>query len=343
MHSVLGQEPPKINAPSSMSLRQRLVLVSWRLLTYPDAARGWYRHAANKISELLAKDRYDAVLSTSPPVTAHIAVAKSLRSKTPWLADLRDLWAGNPYYPGRLRYFLDKTLESRVLSKASALTTISEPLAAVLARNHPDKPTFSVLNAFDPAEWENVPFVSPKKCTLTYAGQMRDPGMIFRALARELAAGNLDASTFELNLYTAPVPWLASEITQNGLDGVVKICGLVPRDEVLRAERASSANVILLSFLQGEEAAYTGKLFEYLGARRPIAAFGPLGSIVGDLLKERDAGWYASSVDEARSTLRAIYNAWHTNPDRVLSPETIEQYAARHLAKRFSEILNQIV
>lgn len=340
-YRTFGVGVPKTAAQSKLKLRQWLVFQSYKLLTYPDPARGWYRYAAARLSSLLAQDRFDAVISTSPPVTAHFIVAKSLNRRLPWIADLRDLWTDNPYYPGIIRRMIDSLLEGQVLSTASAITTISKPLAGIIARRHPRTPVFDIPNAFDPSEWENIPFVNPDKCTLTYAGHMRDPRVLFEAIAKEVRAGSIDPKSFELNLYTGDLPWLRSEIEQFGLNSVVTVKGVVARSEVLVAERSSSANVILMSYLPGEEAGYPAKVFEYFGAGRPIFGIGPPHSAVGELLG-RAGGFYAATVDEARAILRKIYQAYVDNRGQLLNSEVTQSYSTSVLARKFAEVLNSI-
>jgi hypothetical protein len=343
VYAAVGQEAPKVVGSTRHSISQRLILFGWRALTYPDPIRGWYRHAALSISQLLSHDHFDAILSTSPPVTAHFAVAKALKRGIPWLADLRDPWAENPYHSGPIRRRLDRVFERRVLAKAKALTTISEPLAELVARLHGRIPAFSVPNSFDPEDWRAIPFVTPTKCTLVYAGSMRDPSLLFQALSEELGCGAIDRNQIELDLYTTPVQWLDVEIAKYKLADVVRVKGIVPRTDVLRVERSSSANVLLQSFLPGEESFYTGKLFEYLGARRPIIAVGPRGSIVGELLEDINGGVLVSTGEEARIALRRTFARWQTNPDQRIPESRIERYTAPVMARRFAEILNRMV
>jgi hypothetical protein len=341
-YAAFGQSVPKLGGSQTTTTRQRLIRSCWNLITYPDPQRGWYRHLVTALSGLLATGAYDAVISSAPPVSMHMAVAKALRGRKPWVADLRDAWAGNPYYPGRVRHFFDRLLESRTLARASAITVNAKPVADTIACDHPTIRVFSVLNAFDPAEWDGVPFVTPRKCTLTYAGrQLRDPSVLFRALALELNSGAIDRTLVEVNLYTFPSPWLESDIQEYGLSDVVRLRGLVSRSSVLHAERSSTANISLLTSLPGEEDIYPGKVLEYLGAGRPIFAVGPPKSVVRDLVHQ-GFGSYASSVDETRSALRSIYAKWIQEPDYVIKPELVEQYSAPMLARRFAQILDQI-
>lgn len=338
-YRTIGVDIPKITSRAKLSLRQRIVFGGYRLLTYPDPMRGWYKYASRTLSDLVGQNRYDAIISTSPPVTAHFAVAKSLKRGTPWIADLRDLWTGNPYYPGGLRRALDSVLEHRILSKARAITTVSKPLAAIVARAHPAIPVFAVPNAFDPGEWKDIPFVSPQKCSLTYAGHMRDPSVLLEAIAQQIETGSISPESFELNLYTDDAAWLRSEVDERGLSRVVNFRGIVPRGEVLRAERSASANIVLLSYLPGEEAGYTAKLFEYFGAGRLIIGIGPPQSAVAELLA-RAGGLYASNVHEAQHVLRTIYQAHVENRTLSLNSEVLNQYTASMLARRFAKVLD---
>jgi len=341
-YAAFGASVPKIGDGAPMTLRQRLVLNAWRVITFPDAMRGWYRPLIRAVRQQIATGEYQAVISTSPPVTAHIAVAKAAGGVVPWIADLRDLWAGNPYHPGRVRYALDRFLEIRALSNAAAITSVSQRLVDMLRARFPSKPIFSILNAFDPSEWSDIPFVPPSKCTLTYAGQMRDPSVLFRALQLELEASALSPENFELNLYTAQASWLDIEIEKYALRQIVRVKGFIERKEVLRVERGSTANVIISSFRKGEEAGYTAKLFEYLGARRPIIAIGPSGSVIEELLHEVGSCWYGSNVEEVRKALRGVLRIWEGKKDAPIPLLRIEQFSAEHLASRFARILDQV-
>jgi len=341
-YAVLGEHAPSAGHQNSMSLRQLVILNGWRLVTYPDAMRGWYRHLVSELNKTVANQKFDAIISTSPPVTTHLAVRRANRRFIPWIADLRDLWADNPYHQGRLRRSLDAILESRTLSAAAALVTVSDPLAQVLQRRFPSKPTWSIPNAFDAREWETIPFKAPEKCELVYAGQMRDPSILFQALLEEVKAGAITSNNFSLNLFTEPTSWLLGEIERFSLEPFVHIRGVVERSEVMRAERNSTANIVISSFRKGEEAGYTAKLFEYLGARRPIIGIGPNRSVIGELLAKIAGCWYASNVEQARLAVRGALHNWETDANTTIPFSQIEQFSAEHLASRFARVLEQV-
>jgi hypothetical protein len=64
-----------------------------QLLYYPDAQIGWFPAAWRCGRKALRRTSFDAIFSSSPPVTAHL-VARRLHRETsiPWVADFRDPW-----------------------------------------------------------------------------------------------------------------------------------------------------------------------------------------------------------------------------------------------------------
>jgi hypothetical protein len=66
--------------------------------------------------------------------------------------------------------------------------------------------------------------------------------------------------------------------------------------------------LLLLNWVSTEEkGVYTGKVFEYLGAKRPILAIPRLGGVVDELLKETGAGVSVGTKDEVVRVIRSWY------------------------------------
>lgn len=140
-------------------------------MIHPDRKAGWRRSAIAGSLEALAGGDFAALLSTSPPATAHV-VARTLKERTglPWIADLRDLWAENYAYQwSEFRRLYDRRVERRVLAEADAIITVSEPLAEALRLRH-SPPVQSIPNGFPPEE-----LAAPEQ-DLTDTSRSRIPG-----------------------------------------------------------------------------------------------------------------------------------------------------------------------
>jgi hypothetical protein len=343
-HAFLGSTSPKMG--TQMTLKQRIVEHAYRILTYPDPFVGWLKPALPIVKRLVRSGDYDALISTSYPYTAHLIASRAVAGTTlPWIADLRDAWRDNHYEISRIRSALNALLERKTLRRATCITTVSEPLARLMSANNPSTKAVAILNAFDPDEWVDIPFVRPAKFTLTYAGSLlqgfRDPEPLFDALLDEFQSATIDRKNVEINLYIRREEWVESAITSRRLEDVVTVKGYVDRPEVLKAERGTSANLLLLRDHPEESGVYTGKLFEYLGAGRPILALGgPERSVVRDLL-ERISGYYARTRAEARSALRKLYEA-HMRGENINWDVACSEYSANAMAQKFASLLDQI-
>jgi hypothetical protein len=345
VHELAGVPAPVFGTRPTFT--QGLLMSLHWCIAFPDAYIGWTGHACRAIERILTERHYDAVITTSFPYTAHTIGARVLANRSEaWVADLRDAWGDNHYIRPHLFRWLSKHAERRALRRADAITTVSAPLVHALRTNHPGKDVFEIRNGFDPEEWESIPFVRPEKFTIIYAGSLldgrRDPRPLLDAVQVLCANGILPRSKIAIDFYGKPEAWLRQAIADRNLHDVVTIRGEVPRRLILERERASSVNLLLLWDHPDEAAVYTGKLFEYLGARRPVLAIGgPENSVVQHLLKALGC-WHARTQPEICRVLQALYGDYEQGRDRILTPEQVAPYSALHTAQQMAEVLNAV-
>ena len=211
----------------------RFAYLPWEIISYPDSLRGWYKHAVLAGDKVILSEQIDAILSSSHPMTCHL-IAKTLAEKhhIPWVADHRDLWAQYPYSNHcALRKFAEKRLELQTMNKASALVTVSKPLADDLSRLHTYKPVYVITNGFDPEDASFAPPELTNKFTITYTGALydgkRDPSLLFEALKDLISDGIIDPDRVEVRFFGSQDPWLFDEIRDANLDGIVKVFAFV--------------------------------------------------------------------------------------------------------------------
>jgi glycosyltransferase involved in cell wall biosynthesis len=291
------------------------------LIVFPDDYVLWGRRALPEGHRLLREERFDAILSSSPPPTAHrVARALGRRHGLPWVADFRDLWTlGNLYEHGEVRRFFESYFERSTLASARALVTVSEPLAGKLATLHSGREVAAVPNGYDLRDWAGLAAApEPRELAIVHAGSLyqgrTDPLPLLRAARKLLDAGVLDRATFRIRFYGDRETWLDEDIAELGLQGIVEQHGRLPRDEVLRRQAAAQALLVIVWHDPRDPGIYSAKVFEYLGARRPILAIGgPEKSVVRDLLERTGAGDYC--------------------PDDASLERTLARFAREHAAK----------
>ncbi len=319
-------------------------------LSFPDEVWPWLIDS-RRVRALLHERRVNAIISTSPPATAHLLAARAARALgVPWLADYRDLWSQRSawarVWPLRA---MERRIERRALRTASALVTVSAPIADALARLH-GRPAVVVPNGFDPAERAAaVPTPLPidaRRFTLLHTGTLtpaRDPALLFEAIDGLRRAGELDVSNLEI--------WFVGrylDAVRRALDRwpavapAVRLSGPVPRAVALDAQRRATVLVVLGSPEPKHAGDMSTKVFEYLDARRPVLAVATRGGALEALLTETGGGAVVTSAGEAAVVL-ARWLREHASHGRVAwcgAPARVARYERRALTGEFARVLD---
>ncbi|HOF88480.1 MAG TPA: glycosyltransferase [Armatimonadota bacterium] len=237
-------------------------------------------------------------------VLAAQALARELGA--PWVAELRDLWTDNHYYaPTGLKRLTEARLERRVLSSAAGLVTVSAPLAAVLRGKYP-APAEVIYNGYDAGDYPDPrPAPAPGlPLRIVYTGELyggrRDPSPLFAALPL-LGA---DAAGVRVEFYGSGREAVLSLAAAHGVADRVLVHDAVPYGAALRAQCEADILLFLLWHDPRETGVFTGKFFEYLGARRPLLVLGPEDNVAARAVVERNAGAVANTPEAIAAHLR---------------------------------------
>jgi glycosyltransferase involved in cell wall biosynthesis len=288
-------------------LKRRLTYLARTFLYFPDAYIGWLPYAVAAGSKLITEWRPELILASSPPPTSLLVAHKlSRKYNIPWIADLRDLWVDQHYYrqPAWRKAVEDK-LERRVFSSAAGFVTISEPLAETLRTKY-GKPTAIVLNGFEPVDYPADSDVPDRdgQIRIVYTGvvhiERQDPTPLFQALKN---LGSL-AENIRIAFYGPNLGSVRDLATSHNVGHLVEVNDPVPYSDSLKNQ--AEADILLL--LQWNDPAqrglYTGKLFEYIGARRPILSVGWSDNVAAELIRERNLGVIANDPEQIAAHLK---------------------------------------
>ena len=351
-----GSRPEASAVLDSAKTRLRKFWNEW--VEYPDSAIGWYPYAVKSATNYLRRNPVDAIFSTALPMTSHL-VANTLSKRTgiPWVADFRDPWSRAHYRNvGRLRKRADQCLETRVVKGAGALITVSEPLVQdllVIHETFKDK-SHVIHNGFDAEDYPPAQRSPGRPLTITFTGRMYDidfsqkgrtPEILFRSIAELRHAKALPPEGIQCLLYGEYPDMLLDMITVYGLERVVKCMGPVPLREALKAQ-AEADILLLLSWNDADrEGILTGKIFEYLGAKRPILSIPFPNRGVEDILESTGAGQVITDLDTCKKQLCAWYEEFSSRGSVLYrgNAENIEQYSRKQGAKKLACVLDQVI
>ncbi len=318
------------------------------LFSLPDRQAGWILPAARKAAELIDREGIDAIYSSSPPASSHLAALLASRySGRPWVADFRDPWVSNQFLTERQTTYLDPVdswLEKRVIEGAAGVIANTDELRDDFQSRYPslaDK--FSTLtNGFDGEEIMPVPHESSsvkRPIRLTHAGTIygqRDATPILRGMESLYKKGLMKKGDMELNLLGVMEGGSSfpDRLASSPVADMVRISPPVPRQEALRQLVNSD---LLLLIQAGTTLQIPRKLFEYLSIGRPIFALVTPGA-TENLIRSESLGRIADPDDEEEIE-RILLDALRGKG--VPAPSLPERFDFRNLTGELTAVLNK--
>ncbi len=261
----------------------------------PDARVGWVPFASRVAKRLLKEMRFDAIMTTGPPHSCHlIGMALKNISGCPWVVDMRDPWVEIYYrdqmFEGFVARKIQTHLEKKVLGTADAVISVSNYLGERLLRRAPIQYYETIPNGFDPTEVMKCS-VSPTKgipLKIAYVGTYN--------LRR-----HSDAFVLALQEFRDIIPvevHLVGKIDQDAIEEYhkhkipLKVVEFLPHGEAMAYMNSVDILLLALPNILSDDSLgnISAKVFEYIAARRPILALGPVDGDLAHLLNETRTG-----------------------------------------------------
>ena len=338
-----GEPAPAAPAVTGPVASARKLWQQWN--TTPDRYARWVSAWARPAAAVARDWKADLLYSSGPPQSSHrLAAAITRATGVPWLAELRDLWVGNPYddRPTWLRARSARIADS-ALGQARAFVSVTAGAGETLKARY-GKPVATAFNGFDPSDYEgleNPAALDPARLTILHAGVIyagrRDARPLLEAIARLDPA---EQARVLVRFHHDEGAYVSRVVADLGVQGSVEFHPLVPRREILRIEREVDVLLLCRWADAREDDVIPGKLFEYIGARRPILSVGSETGEAAAIVREGGFGLVSNDPAIIVPWLRARLAEKATHPrlpdlpatavdrfDRRYQFETIDRFA----------------
>ncbi len=315
----------------------------------PDNKIGWKKAALEKAVALHRETPFDLIFCTAPPFTSFlIGMELKERINKPLVFDYRDPWIDNPFkfYPTPLHKWRHKILERRALKASSHVVTTNRRVKELLI-NHYQFLTYHdidiITQGFDPEDFPEgrVPSPANSKMRITYAGifwEDRVPDYFLRAL-HDLLQEHPDLRTRIEALFVGNFrDENLKLVEQLGLQDVVNIVSYVPHAECIRYLLSSD----VLWMVAGDDLGSPGKVYEYIGAGKPILGCVPDGFMRSTIL---EAGGTVVDPDDVAGIKAAILGYVQQFERKELkgpSPDVVEKYNRVSLTGSLAKVFNEL-
>jgi len=275
--------PPNPDQPRPFSLL-RPIAVARRILGssmyLPDHGRGWVGRATGAARALLRERKFDVVITSGPPHSAHFAgmFATVGRDAQFWI-DMRDPWslthvmnAPNDWFV-RAERFLLRRLERLVLPRAAKVIVNTREFASALRVAEPELDVSCFPNGIDLEEVPPRDVSAVEQGSIAYVGTLyagRNLSSVCAAMRGLLSDRPEAAATLRLNV-AGPMEaphrrQMEDDIAAAGLTSIVNIHGVLPRAKALELLSHSHLALVLA---QDQPMCVPAKLYESVGLGIP--------------------------------------------------------------------------
>ncbi|MHC8288830.1 glycosyltransferase [Pseudomonas sp. XS1P51] len=251
----------------------------------------------------------DVVIGSSPPWSMLLAaVFCKKRFNIPCVLDYRDQFSECHGMPGgTFAKWLERRVDQWLVRSADHIVTISEPMASYYKAMKPEVSV--IMNGYDHQVLEvarsRAVEQSPEKVRIRYMGFVypgRIPYNFMRALVRlkeenpsrfeSISVEYYGGSDLVREAITRGYPSILSAFCFNlGVPYLSSLQLMVESDYLLFAETSSKASLSAQGIL-------TTKLFEYIGAGRPVLADISAETLAGSLLRRASEGNVVGDTEE---------------------------------------------
>jgi len=320
-----------------------------RRLLVPDENVPWLATALPAALRLVRHEGIDVVLTSSPPSSIHLLGSVLQRlTGVRWIADLRDSIVAKPDRRVeralvRAKELAHRRVARRVARRVDAIVavtpTIAEEMRALGARCE----IAVIPNGGDFDDFAGVPYKPSTRFRITHTGSFfgkRDPRPFLSALATIEAPVT---ARFVGDFRAADRAWVESlELGEK-----LELVSFQPHAKTIELQRCSEALLLLLPDERGRGLDVpSGKLYEYLAARRPILAAVPTEGAAATLIREAGAGLVVPPNDEQaiRAALVELIERWQSGglADIELPQATIDQIDRRQRVRELAELVERV-
>jgi len=357
---VAGSEPNSIlSTKGTVKLPSEFIRNTFNKLSQiffiPDNKISWAKKAFGKALELLSAEHFDCVFITGPPFS-QFDIFSSLKTfhNIPIILDYRDLWYDSyfSFYLTPLHRLLNKKKEYKALKAADIIIVTNRKLKEKLLN------TFKFLtfndiviipHGYDKEDFDNIS-AQPKpqnKMVLMYSGifMVYSTPKYFLQAFKQLTIERTDiASNIELHF----VGFLRKEnqklIRKLNLQSFTKDHGYVTHYESIAKLKSADVLWFMVGKRKNIDAILPGKVYEYIGARKPIIACVPEGA-AKMAVSEYKAAFITEpdNVNQIKDTIAQVYMNYKEGNLPIPDENIVERFRRDVLTEQFAKQLNKVL
>ncbi|MFX0124904.1 MAG: glycosyltransferase family 4 protein [Candidatus Hodarchaeota archaeon] len=325
----------------------------------PDPMISWYFRSKRIALEIAKREKIDIVYTTSPPHSEHLmGIYLKENADLPWVADFRDAFVGDPNLAGSAKGKIKRSIfslyEKKILAHCDHVVTATNPIRDDFIRRFGSGIKTKVTTITNGFDGEDFPMVDRRRrndrFTITYTGAFlgkRSPYYFIKALKALLIEYPEVRGLIRVILAGTFLERDRALFRDLMLRDVLTIKDFVSYKESLEYQCRSDVNLLVIGpkETEGGNQIFTGKIFEYMFAKRPILALVPRG-VARDLIEEGKLGVTVDSDDVMgiSNTLLELFRMWQRQELKLNpSPHLLKRYDRRELTRQLAGVFDGVL
>ena len=314
----------------------------------PDARKFWVNPSIKYLKKYLTAHQIDVVITSGPPHSLHL-IGLRLKNElnVKWISDFRDPWTEIDYFEqlplSKKSIKIHQKLEKQVLQKSDVVLVVGKTMKENFK---PFSNTIHVVtNGYD-TEIKRDAKTLDKKFTITHIGLMnadRNPISFWKAIS-EICNENVSfTNDYQIQFVGKIASEVKADIDKYNIENILDI-GYVSHQEVALYQQKTQVLFLSVNNVKSAKGVITGKIFEYLQAKRPILAIGPVDGDLSEILKETHSGVIVD-FDDVHTLKIEILKMYESFKAGILESNSnnIEQYHRRNLTEKLANIIKETV
>ncbi len=314
----------------------------------PDARKLWIKPSVKYLKSYLKVHPVDVIITTGPPHSLHLIgmqLKENLNIK--WIADFRDPWTDIDYFhqlplteKSKLKHGI---LEKEVVQNADTVLVVGKTMKETYRKYN--RNIHIITNGFDTDEKETGINLD-EKFTLTHIGMMnadRNPGVLWEVLGELVVENTGFAQDLMIQFIGKVAPEVNKSLEKNHLIKNTRFIEYVPHQKVTEYQKSAQVLLLAVNNVPAAKGIITGKIFEYLQAKRPVLAIAPKDGDLAEIIHKTSSGNVVDFEDkkQLKEVIIGLYHRYKQH-DLFVNSKNIEQYHRKKLTGELVRIIKTL-
>lgn len=325
-------------------------------LFIPDNKIGWKKSAVPEGLKLLKNDEYELIFSTAPPFTDHV-IGRDLANKTnvPLVLDYRDAWLDYQFafYATPFHKYAHYQIEKSCCRAARKIVVVNRVIKIKLLEHYKFlnyNNVHIIPHGYDPEDFSLNGIPDPPDShtmCITHTGTFIEditPVPLLKALHKVFTANPQLKGRIKVIFAGIFRKEYLKIVRRLGLQQDVEILGYVKHRECTRLLMNSDVLYIALGKGKNREHITTSRLYDYIGARKPILASVPEG-VVRRTVEEMKTGVITDpgNVNQLSKALLDLFEKFKRRELAPIESSIAEKYDRRRLTGDLAQLFTRVL